>query len=104
MAMDMRGTLNVSKFQKGNNQPRFYGRCVINGTTYNMKGWEKEGRDGPWISILFEPLATQDDFTSPELKKPSVFSQPGEVKPKGKMPDGYSPGYSDLLDEDDVPF
>jgi len=76
MAMDMRGSLNVSKFQKGGNSPRFYGRCLIEGVTYNMKGWEKEGKDGPWISLMFEPLNEVDDFTSPELKKPEDCSLP----------------------------
>lgn len=77
MAMNMRGSLNVSKFQKpGSNSPRFYGRCIIDGKTYNIKGWEKEGRDGPWISILFEPLEEkqEEEFEQCVPKKPGLFS------------------------------
>lgn len=84
MAMDMRGSLNVSKFQKGNNSPRFYGRCIINGETFNIKGWEKEGKDGPWVSLLFEPLDSGEDFEqcAPRPSAHGVFSSTSDKKPK----------------------
>lgn len=64
MAMEMRGTLNVSKFQKNSNQPRFYGKCLINGVEYKLKGWEKINTDGePWISLLFENLIESEIST-----------------------------------------
>ena len=101
MAMEMRGSLNVSKFQKGNNSPRFYGRCIISGETFNIKGWEKEGKDGPWVSLLFEPLDTQDDFEQCAPRQKGLFSTPDEPQPVKKqklcVP---TPNWRD----DDVPF
>lgn len=102
MAMDMRGSLNVSKFYKaGSNAPRFYGRCVINGVTYNLKGWDKQGKDGPWISLLFEPICEQDDFEQCAPKKASLFSTPDEPQPVKKQKLSIpTPNWKD----DDVPF
>ena len=54
MAMEMRGSLNLSQFYTKPNQPKFYGRALINGKTYEIKGWEKDGPRGPWISLMFE--------------------------------------------------
>lgn len=54
MAMELRGSLNLSKFQKKPEQPKYYGRAMIGGVEYELKGWEKTGPNGPWISLLFE--------------------------------------------------
>jgi len=54
MAMELRGSLNVSAFQKKPEQPKYYGRAMINGVEYELKGWEKDGSKGKWISLLFE--------------------------------------------------
>jgi len=104
MAMDMRGTLNVSKFQKTPDQPRFYGKCLINGVEYSLKGWEKEGRDGlPWISLLFE--GGDDGFEQAAPKKASLFTQPTpEPRKPTPIPKDLGAGYSDLLGDDDAPF
>ncbi len=78
MAMNMRGSLNVSQYQKTPAQPRFYGKALIHGVEYVIKGWEKESDRGPWISLLFEdPL--HGDPAAPAATvaaKPSVFSKP----------------------------
>lgn len=76
MAMNMRGSLNVSKFQKTPAQPRFYGKALIHGVSYDIKGWEKETNGEPWISLLFEdPLHGQPVPETKKIKKPSIFSQ-----------------------------
>lgn len=71
--MNMRGSLNVSKFQKTPTQPRFYGKAVIHGVEYTLTGWEKQSASGPWISLLFEdplhgnpaPPVTDGLFSTP---------------------------------------
>ena len=83
MAMEMRGSLNVSSFKKTEAQPGFYGRALINGVEYNIKGWEKEGKNGPWISLLFEDPA--DGFDEKPKRNSGIFSnsarglEPGEI-------------------------
>lgn len=105
MAMDMRGSLNVSKFYKaGSNAPRFYGRCVINGVTYNLKGWDKQGKDGPWISLLFEPMCEQDDFEQCAPKKASLFSTPDEPQSLKKPKYSNKPYLTDDGELPDEPF
>lgn len=82
MAMELRGSLNLSKYRTKPTQPRFYGRALINGKEYKIKGWEKTGAEGPWISLLFEEPESEDTFSDP----PTLFS-------------------NDLqIDDDDVPF
>lgn len=76
MAMNMRGSLNVSQFQKTPAQPRFYGKALIHGVEYTIKGWEKESDRGPWISLLFEDPLHGDPTAPAAAAKPSVFSKP----------------------------
>ena len=85
MAMEMRGSLNVSGYQTKPTQPRFYGTCLIDGVEYKIKGWEKNGPRGPWISLLFEnPNIEVVQF---ENSTPAIFST------------------NNLLDDDDdIPF
>lgn len=94
MAMDMRGSLNVSKFQKTPQQPRFYGRALINGVQFDIKGWEKDGKDGPWISLLFEETGEEFD-QKPQTQKQGLFSKPlNPLKKEYAAPDF----------DDDIPF
>ena len=66
MVMEMRGSLNLSAYYKRPEQPKFYGRALINGKTYDIKGWEKDGPKGKWISLLFEDpeVKGEQDFLS----------------------------------------
>jgi len=88
MVMDMRGTLNVSKFQKTPQQPRFYGKACVEGVMYNLKGWEKEARDGPWISLMFENPAAQDGNIRRRAQPQRPATEPVENE----------------ISEDDIPF
>lgn len=56
MAMELRGSLNLSKFERKPNQPKYYGKALISGVEYKLKGWEKVRQDTGevWISLLFE--------------------------------------------------
>lgn len=54
MTMEMRGSLNLSKYYTKPNQPKFYGKALIQGVEYEIKGWEKDSLDGKWISLCFE--------------------------------------------------
>lgn len=92
MAMNMRGSLNVSQFQKNPSQPRFYGKALIHGVEYIIKGWEKESERGPWISLLFEDPLHGNPTPEPSVEKPQIFSR--------RVGSGFSSGSM----EDDVPF
>ena len=90
MAMEMRGSLNLSAYYTRKEQPKYYGRALINGVEYNLKGWEKEGPKGVWISLLFE------DQTTVEQRRSEEFAPTPKKQPK------YTPNYKDL--DDDIPF
>ena len=105
MAMNMRGSLNVSQFQKTPAQPRFYGKALIHGVEYAIKGWEKESDRGPWISLLFEDPLHGGPGPDPEASaKPSVFSRPVRPVSPVMAPAAFdNPGEApDLFS--DVPF
>lgn len=92
MAMEMRGSLNLSTFYKRADQPKYYGRALINGVEYDIKGWEKDGLKGKWVSLLFEDPADkqkqrEDEFAPAPKEKPSST---------GREPVDYG--------KDDVPF
>ena len=90
MAMELRGALNFSKYYKpGSNQPKFYGKALIEGVWYTVKGWEKEGPKGVWISLLFE------DQTTVEQRRSEEFA-PTPTKTK------IISNWKDL--DDDIPF
>lgn len=93
MAMEMRGSLNVSKFQKTPQQPRFYGSAIINGVEYELKGWEKVNTKGePWISLLFEQKGEQFEQCKPQ----SLFSR--DIPKLIDLAGGCE------VDNDDTPF
>ena len=92
MAMEMRGSLNLSAYYMRPEQPKYYGRALINGVEYNLKGWEKEGPKGVWISLLFE------DPTTVEKKRSAEFSRTDEQVPL----DAYRDSLNRI--DDDIPF
>lgn len=69
MAMELRGSLNLSKLKTNPNQPKYYGKALINGVEYKLKGWEKVRQDTGevWISILFEDLEAEAERLSEEF-------------------------------------
>ena len=88
--MELRGALRISKFKKTEAQPKYYGSAEINGKTYTLKGWEKQGKDGMWISILFEEA--EEAFSN--MTKEAKVEHPREHH----IPDLGG------LGEDDIPF
>lgn len=103
MAMNMRGSLNVSRFQKSPAQPRFYGKALIHGVEYIVKGWEKESAQGPWISLLFEDPLHGDPAEETPATKSSIFSKPLPTPVETPTPLDNHRIRSDLFD-DDIPF
>ncbi len=69
MAMEMRGALNFSRYYSKPNQPKYYGKCLINGVEYEIKGWEKVRQDTGevWVSLLFEDPATREKKLADEF-------------------------------------
>ena len=77
MAMEMRGSLNLSAYYTRKEQPKYYGRALINGVEYNLKGWEKVRADTGevWISLLFEDPAQEAERNASEFA-PAPKKQP----------------------------
>lgn len=96
MAMEMRGSLNLSKYYTKSNQPKYYGKALINGVEYTLKGWEKvRGDTGEvWVSLLFEDPATEAE------RNASEFAPAPKEKPRST---GREPVNTDWID-DDIPF
>lgn len=99
MAMEMRGSLNLSKYYTKSNQPKFYGKGLINGVEYEIKGWEKVRADTGevWISLLFEDPADkvkrlEDEFAPAPKEKTLVAKEPISYK------------HVNIDDIDDIPF
>lgn len=90
MAMEMRGSLNLSKFRTTPNQPTYYGKCLIDGKEYVIKGWEKENNGQPWISLLFEDPKVSED------KRKDDFSKRPEPLTKSVV--------GATIPDDDIPF
>lgn len=78
MAMNMRGSLNVSRFQKTPAQPRFYGKALIHGVEYTVKGWEKDSPTAPGSrSCLKTPCtATRPPRPRPPPQSRRCFQNP----------------------------
>lgn len=91
-AMELRGSLNLSKFYTAPNKPKYYGKALIEGVEYQIKGWEKVRADTGevWISLLFEDPAQEAE------RHASEFAPAPKKQPK------YTPNYKDL--DDDIPF
>lgn len=87
-AMELRGSLNLSKFYTAPNKPKYYGKALIEGVEYQIKGWEKEGPKGVWISLLFE------DPAEARKRNENEFAPVPKEKP--------APNWKDL--DDDIPF
>jgi len=101
MAMELRGSLNLSKYFKlSSNQPKFYGKALINGVEYTLKGWEKVRQDTGevWISLLFEDPADQEEKLAEEFAP-----TPKRMEPV-RRPRTVQPRHHQELSDDDVPF
>lgn len=98
MAMEMRGSLNLSKYYTKPNQPKYYGKALINGVEYTLKGWEKvRGDTGEvWISLMFEDAAvTQKNVEQQNAREFEQMAKP--LNPVRKT-------YVENEDIDDIPF
>lgn len=49
-------------------QPDWKGDVDLNGVTYELAGWEKEGRNGTFLSLKIQPKQErkQDDYQRPQ--------------------------------------
>ena len=91
-AMELRGSLNISKFYTAPNKPKYYGKALIAGVEYQIKGWEKVRADTGkvWISLLFEEPAQEAE------RNVSEFAPAPKKQPK------YTPNYKGFYD--DIPL
>lgn len=82
---EKKGTLGENLYKEHDKHPDMKGRCTINGVDYNISGWMKQGKTGPFYSL---------SFSEKQDKKPA---EPGSriIKPKP---------IADSFGEDEVPF
>jgi hypothetical protein len=78
MAMEMRGSLGLSKYFTKPNQPKFYGKCLIDGVAYEIKGWEKDGPEGKWISLCFEEKKSEEEKVRARQEEFAPLRKPHE--------------------------
>lgn len=55
MKRDNSGSIGKNKRKEKDSHPDLKGQAVIGGTEYWISGWRKEGDDGAWYSLAFEP-------------------------------------------------
>ncbi len=97
MAYELRentGSLFRVDNKKSDRHPDYEGSALINGVACWVKGWDKEGQRGPWVSLSFTP--------KDEAKK----NPPNDDKRKIYAPadDNISTGKQVNLMDDDIPF
>jgi len=101
MVMEMRGSLNLSKYYTKSNQPKYYSKALINGVEYTLKGWEKVRQDTGevWVSLMFEDPAEAGAREFEQMAKPNAYpSKPlNPVRPVRQT-------YVENEDIDDIPF
>lgn len=91
MAMELRGSLNLSKFERKPNQPKYYGKCLIKGVEYRLKGWEKVRQDTGevWISLLFEdPEAEAERLAEEFAPEPKPAKKRSYIQGELELEDG----------------
>lgn len=50
---ELKGTLGENLYKKNESHPDMKGKCQIEGQEYNISGWLKEGKTGPFYSLSF---------------------------------------------------
>lgn len=55
MSRDNSGSMSKNKRKEKDNHPDLKGKATIAGVEYWISGWKKDGDDGPWLSLAFEP-------------------------------------------------
>ena len=81
---ELKGTLGENLYKKADKEPDMKGKCQINGTNYNISGWLKEGKTGPFYSLSFsvkekpEAAAAGSKIIKPQAK-PVADIQDDEV-------------------------
>ena len=57
---DMSGVLWREREKKSEKHPDYTGRLLIDGTTYRLAGWIKEGAKGKFLSLAVSLLPVDD--------------------------------------------
>jgi hypothetical protein len=64
---DMSGVLfRNEKKQEGDKQPNARGECMIDGVTYEVAAWTKEGKKGKFQSLSFKVKGERKESKKPE--------------------------------------
>jgi hypothetical protein len=73
---DGQGTLFVNDKQGNEKRPDRRGEVNIGGTIYQLSGWLKEGKNGPWLSLKCE---VKED-------KPRAAARPADDDERDPLP------------------
>lgn len=55
------GTLFANDKQGNDKRPDRRGELNIDGTIYELSGWIKEGKNGPWLSLSCKPKEQREN-------------------------------------------
>jgi hypothetical protein len=81
---DNAGTLSRNKKREHDKQPEYRGSCTIDGVSYWLSAWVKDGDDGKFFSLAFTRKEQQS-------RAPAGVSGPG-------------PGHRCGVLDDEIPF
>lgn len=70
---DNSGALFRNANKKADNHPDYEGTVMVNGQQYWIKGWLKDGKNGKFFSLAFNPRDKKQETTSRQTK--ANFSQ-----------------------------
>lgn len=59
------GTLGKNQRRSKDSHPTHTGSCVVDGKAYWISAWVKDGRDGKFFSIAFQPKLMSDRASPP---------------------------------------
>lgn len=66
---DGQGTLFRNDKDGNDKRPDYRGELVIDGRTYELSGWVKEGNKGKWVSLSARPKAAAEKDRRTEAQK-----------------------------------
>lgn len=69
---DMNGSLFKNDKKEKESQPNAKGSCVIGGIHYWISAWTKEGANGKYQSLAFQPKE-RDEKPAPEKRNSGTF-------------------------------
>lgn len=93
-----KGSLERVEQKRSEKSPDFKGRITIEGKEYWLSGWDRDGRNGPFISLSVEPKLARD-YPGASRNPPAQHATNGNTT-TGRN----APAQAEADFDDDIPF